>query len=210
MAEQREATATATTGMAKVPLFSVKDMQQAAEFTRQSSVGGSQADRMLVNAVTRMSVVPSDRRRPEGVLAEAAANASGRQGDAQRGHGWDQIMADIEELLRAGSISESQAEVAVGCATSGDEDTVLQRLRQRYGQEQDVPWLWSHWHSPDVRSRRCCECNGVDDGTPMVQCDNGVMCLKQWFHMACVGMAEPGPLKGGKSAWYLLVSETFS
>ena len=153
--------------------------------------------------VTR--VVPS-----EGVLAEAAVNATGRQGDAQRGDGWDQIVADIQELLRNGSISESQAEVAVGSATSGHEDPVLQRLRERYGQEQDVPWLWSDWQSPVARSRGCCECNGVDDGTPMVKCDSGVMCLKQWFHMACIGTEKPGPLQRGESARYLAVSETSS
>jgi hypothetical protein len=142
-------------------------------------------------------------RERKGVLAEAAANASGRQDDAQVGDGWDQVVADIEELLRAGSISESQAEVAVGSARTGDEDPVLQRLRQRYGQEQDVPLF--RLVAP---SRRYCECNGFDRGTPMVKCDNGLFCLKQWFHMACIGMEEPGPLKGGKSARYVAVSET--
>jgi hypothetical protein len=148
---------------------------------------------------SRTRVVTSDRRRAKGVLVEAAANASGRQDDAERSHGWDRIMADVEELLRDGSISESQREVAEGCATSGDEDPVLQRLRERYGQEQDVPWLWGHWHSPVARIRASyCECNGIDDGTPMVKCDNGVLCWKQWFHMACIGMKEPGPQQGGK------------
>jgi hypothetical protein len=136
--------------------------------------------------VTR--VVPS-----EGVLAEAAVNATGRQGDAQRGDGWDQIVADIQELLRNGSISESQAEVAVGSLWMGIQDPVLQRLRERYGQEQDAEAC------PDARSRGYCECNGVDDGTPMVKCDSGVFCSVQWFHVACIGMQEPGPRKGGKS-----------
>jgi hypothetical protein len=147
------------------------------------------------SAVARTRVVTPDRQRPKGVLAEAAANASGRQDDAQRSHGWEQIMADVEELLRAGSISESQREVAVGCAMSGDEDPVLQRLRERYGQEQDVPLF-----RLVASSRRYCECNGSADGTPMVKCDNGVLCWKQWFHMACIGMEEPGPRQGGKLA----------
>jgi hypothetical protein len=43
-----------------------------------------------------------------------------------------------------------------------------------------------------------CECNGTDDGTPMVKCDNGSICLKEWFHMRCIGMEPPGPTKGRK------------
>jgi hypothetical protein len=43
-----------------------------------------------------------------------------------------------------------------------------------------------------------CECNGIDDGTPMVKCDNGVYCLKEWFHMKCIGMKPPGPDVGRK------------
>jgi len=42
-----------------------------------------------------------------------------------------------------------------------------------------------------------CECNGIDDGSPMIKCDNGTFCLKEWFHMACIGMKPPGPQKGG-------------
>jgi hypothetical protein len=177
-------------------------MADVEQLDREAERYEACADAMGANEILRRCSEVRRRlvesRRMEGVLAEVAANASGRQDDAQASDGWDQIMADIEELLRVGSISESQASVAVGCATSGDEDPVLQRLRERYGQEQDVPWLWSHRYSPVARSRRYCECNGFDNGTSMVKCDNGVMCLKQWFHMACIGMEEPGPQKDGK------------
>lgn len=43
-----------------------------------------------------------------------------------------------------------------------------------------------------------CECNGKDGGTPMIKCDNGSTCLKEWFHMRCIGMEAPGPMKGRK------------
>jgi hypothetical protein len=204
MAEQRDAAATTrTVGM-------TDEEQLIREAERYEACADAMGAKDLLRRSSEVRRRLVELRMMKGVLAEAAANASGRQYDAQTSHGWDQIMADIEELLRAGSISESQAEVAVGSATSGHEDPVLQRLRERYGQEQDVPWLWSDWQSPVARSRGCCECNGVDDGTPMVKCDSGVMCLKQWFHVACIGMQEPGPRKGGKSARYLAVSETSS
>ena len=45
---------------------------------------------------------------------------------------------------------------------------------------------------------RYCYCNGVSYGQ-MVGCD-GKDCPREWFHLACVGLAEP-PGKKGKSPW---------
>lgn len=121
-------------------------------------------------------------------LAEAGLNAPGRQDDVQARDRWEKIMADIEELLRVGSISESQAEVAVGCVRTGDEDVVLQRLQERYGQEQDATWLADSQDRPVAPCTACFECDGPDDGTPTVRCNDGLVCGKRWFHTGCTAL----------------------
>lgn len=34
-----------------------------------------------------------------------------------------------------------------------------------------------------------CKCNGVDDGTPMICCDND-QCQIKWFHFKCVDLLD--------------------
>ena len=35
-----------------------------------------------------------------------------------------------------------------------------------------------------------CICSGADDGRPMIECSNGNHCLRNWFHLECIGMAQ--------------------
>lgn len=58
-------------------------------------------------------------------------------------------------------------------------EVIMPELLGKYFTKQEGLFKLVHW----------CKCNGVDDGSPMINCDNDD-CEIKWFHFKCVGISD--------------------
>lgn len=66
------------------------------------------------------------------------------------------------------------------------------KIAQKFHQEVILPELLGRYFTRNEGSAQIvywCKCKGVDDGSPMISCDND-KCDVKWYHFQCVGLTE--------------------
>lgn len=66
-----------------------------------------------------------------------------------------------------------------GIAVKFHAEIIMPELLGRYFTTRDGSATVAYW----------CKCKGVDDGTPMIRCEND-NCTVEWFHFKCVGLLD--------------------
>lgn len=88
---------------------------------------------------------------------------------------WSPKIFFKERILPDFQFWEQNCEIAI----KFHEEVIVPELLGRYFTRREGSAKIIHW----------CKCKGVDDGTPMISCDNEE-CAVKWFHFHCVGLTE--------------------